>query len=85
MVGSPDILMIGSAMSTINRTIRVSMPTGPRYRPVSETPSGWRFAGGPIVARECMLSGRRYLRRNDVWNVGDSRTRITTVFHSVQE
>ena len=26
------------------------------YRPVSETPSGWRFAGGPIVARDWMLA-----------------------------
>ena len=27
------------------------------YRPASETPSGWRFAGGPIVARDGMLAG----------------------------
>ena len=27
------------------------------YRAVSETPSEWRFAGGPIVARDCMLAG----------------------------
>ena len=26
-------------------------------RPVSETPSKWRFAGGPIVARDWMLTG----------------------------
>ena len=27
------------------------------YRPSSETPSEWRFAGGPIVARDWMLAG----------------------------
>ena len=26
------------------------------YRPTSEMPSGWRFAGGPTVARNFMLS-----------------------------
>ena len=26
------------------------------YRPASETPSGWRFAGGPIVALDGMLA-----------------------------
>ena len=26
------------------------------YRPASETPSGWRFAGGPIVVRDGMLA-----------------------------
>ena len=27
------------------------------YGPVSETPSEWRFAGGPIVARNWILAG----------------------------
>ena len=27
------------------------------FRPVSETPSRWRFPGGPIVARDGMLAG----------------------------
>ena len=27
------------------------------YRPVSETPYEWRFAGGPIVARDWILAG----------------------------
>ena len=27
------------------------------YRPASETPSGWCFAGGPIVAHYGMLAG----------------------------
>ena len=27
------------------------------YRSVSETPSEWRFAGGPIVARDWILAG----------------------------
>ena len=27
------------------------------YRPASETPSKWRFAGGPIVARDLTLTG----------------------------
>ena len=27
------------------------------YRAASETPFGWRFAGGPIVARIYMLTG----------------------------
>ena len=27
------------------------------YRPVSETPSGWRFASGPIVVGDGMLAG----------------------------
>ena len=27
------------------------------YRPASETPSKWRFAGGPILARDLMLTG----------------------------
>ena len=27
------------------------------YRTVSETPSQWRFAGGLIVARDCILAG----------------------------
>ena len=27
------------------------------YRPTSETPSRWRFAGGPIVVRDMMLVG----------------------------
>ena len=26
-------------------------------QPASETPFKWRFAGGPIVARECLLAG----------------------------
>ena len=26
------------------------------YRPTSETPFGWRFAGGPILARDGMLA-----------------------------
>ena len=26
------------------------------YRSVSETQSKWRFAGGPIVARKCLLA-----------------------------
>ena len=85
ILGSPDNLMIAAAISTINRTIQVSMQSGPQYRPTSETPSEWRFAGGLIVAWEYMLSGRRHLRRKEVWNLGDSRTRITIVFHSVPE
>ena len=28
------------------------------YQPVSETPCEWRFAAGPIVARDLMLAGR---------------------------
>ena len=27
------------------------------YRSVSKTPSEWRFAGGPIVARDWILAG----------------------------
>ena len=27
------------------------------YSPASKTPSGWRFAGGAIVARDWMLAG----------------------------
>ena len=27
------------------------------YRPASETPYGWRFASGPIVARDGMQAG----------------------------
>ena len=27
------------------------------YRPTNETPSEWRFAGWPIVARDGMLAG----------------------------
>ena len=27
------------------------------YRPASETPFKWRFAGGPIVTRDCLLAG----------------------------
>ena len=35
------------------------------YRPTSKTPFEWRFAGGPIVARFCMLTG---VSRNDASN-----------------
>ena len=28
------------------------------HQPTSETPFKWRFAGGPIVARHCMLTGK---------------------------
>ena len=28
--------------------------------PTSETPFGWRFAGGPIVARFYVLTGKQY-------------------------
>ena len=28
------------------------------YRPTSQTPFEWRFAGGPIVARFYMLTGK---------------------------
>ena len=28
------------------------------FWPISETPFKWRFAGGPIVAREYMLAGQ---------------------------
>ena len=31
-----------------------------RYRPASETPSRWRFAGGPIVARDGMLAVQKH-------------------------
>ena len=29
------------------------------HRSTSETPFKWRFAGGPMVARECILAGDR--------------------------
>ena len=29
-----------------------------RHRSASKTPFKWRFAGGPIVVRDCLLSGR---------------------------
>ena len=30
------------------------------YRPASETPSKWRFAGWPIVTRDWLLAGKIY-------------------------
>ena len=33
-------------------------PTSCHYRPVGETPFEWRFAGGPIVARFYVLTGK---------------------------
>ena len=30
------------------------------YRPASEMPFKWRFAGGPIVARDKVLAGFKY-------------------------
>ena len=37
----------------LNHTRQQMLPG--HYRPSSETPFKWRFAGGPIVTRECML------------------------------
>ena len=39
-----------------NGNPRTQVKSG-HYRPASGTPSGWRFAGGPIVARDRILAG----------------------------
>ena len=31
------------------------------HRPSSETPFRWRFAGGPLVARDCILAGPMFV------------------------
>ena len=38
------------------------------YRHASETPFEWRFAGGPIVARDCRLTVRTLNNDNDTNN-----------------
>ena len=47
------------------------------YRPASETPSGWRFAGGPIVARDGILAGVCVIRIiRDVGSHNDFRVTL---------
>ena len=38
------------------QNIRSKLIEAGHYRPASETPFKWRFTGGLIVARYCMLS-----------------------------
>ena len=40
----------------VHRLGSIFFPAG-HYGPTSETPYKWRFADGPIVARDCMLAG----------------------------
>ena len=41
------------------------------YRPASETPFGWRFACGPIVARFYVLTGYSQANYKDKDSTGD--------------
>ena len=59
------------------------------YRPASETPFKWRFAGGPMVARNCILSWQGGLLKrttaNNVQNIRPvqnlHRSRIFYIFY----
>ena len=47
-------------VGTPSKHIHVYITAG-NYRPASETTFEWRFAGGPIVARDCILAGKNML------------------------
>ena len=44
-------------MMTCSQCVPSKYLKSDHHRPVRETPSEWRFAGGPIVARDWMLAG----------------------------
>ena len=57
-------------------------PISGHYRPASETPFGWRFACGPIVARFYMLAGYSQANYKDKDSTGDFR-RTTKAYASL--
>ena len=56
-----SILFLSSIILHIRGYVRSSRPyynpISGHYRSASETPFGWRFAGGPIVARFYVITG----------------------------
>ena len=46
-------------------------PISGHYRPASETPFGWRFACGPIVAQFYVLTGYSQANYKDKDSTGD--------------